>query len=533
MPTLVIDNFKGDMTLYQNGDINSGKSFELNVAGYNPFVKPGCLTWGEAPIQIDPNGSVITDMIVAGKERVESGILYVYAIGHTGRLYKIQVNDPVTYDPDYDNPVLLATLTVDSPTFTMGGFIDFYGSTERIYIGHDKGVNRIDFNGTNEAAVGTSASWTQNVPRPFQQFVGNLYVGNGSNIAEVGVSATVTTYAKLSPAFPTNTQVRDIDLSPDGEYLEVVVTRLPLADITSSTQDVTTTSNSSSFVFKWNGVDVGYTSLVTYPSFSLGANTLFQNYQYRFGYDQFGLAVYDPSEKIISLGKANSPMPNAIMSSGNLLMWLAPLYYNGVLEIDMFAWGSIDFEVGGGYYDLMFMNATSPETDIICVPFLLPISNVGQGASSNGYANNIFGSSKVYFSTLETSSAPSTAYRLYKWTLPTIPNIPSGDIIQEAVYQTQTQLFSKKAEIKQVRIYSEGWVAGNSFQVNLIGSDRNTITNGSKVFTVGTNIESGQDYLWWDPDIAPTYALGIQIVNLGLTNHVINKIEIDYESGGK
>ncbi len=146
--TLVIDNFTGGMTQYTDGDINSGRSNVFVSSGANPFARPGNLTWNPDSTQIDPAGSVITDLIMDGKERVENGILYVYAIGHTGRLYKIQVNDPSSYNADYDNPVLLATLTAETPTFTRGGSIDFFGSTERIYIGHDKGVTRIDFDGT-------------------------------------------------------------------------------------------------------------------------------------------------------------------------------------------------------------------------------------------------------------------------------------------------------------------------------------------------------------------------------------------------
>src|SRR3990167_8341274 len=206
--TLVVDNFRGSMTAYQDGDINSGLAFVVNVVGYNPFVKPGNLTWCRSSVQIDSGGSVITDLIMAAKERVESGILYVYAIGHTGRLYKIQVNDPVTFNPDYDNPVLLATLTAQSPTFTRGGSIDFFGATERIYIGHDKGVTRIDFDGTNETFIGVAGSYTATIPRPLKQFIGKLYFGNGANIGEIDSTATITDYTKLDPGFPDNTQIK-------------------------------------------------------------------------------------------------------------------------------------------------------------------------------------------------------------------------------------------------------------------------------------------------------------------------------------
>lgn len=535
MKTLIIDNFRGPMSIYQFGDINSGHSYEQVCSGQNPFQKPGQLTWSENPIQIDPAGSVITDMIVDGKERTESGILYVYAIGHTGRLYKIQVNDPTTYNADYDNPVLLATLSTNSPTFTRGGFMDFYGSTERIYIGHDKGVTRIDFDGTNEQFVGVLGSWTQTVPRPLKQFVGKMYVGNGSNLAEIDSTATVTTYGKLSPSFPDNTQVRDIDIDDDGIYLETVVSRLPLFDITSSAQETTSPSNAESFIFKWNGEDIGYTAATSFPSFSLGANIMFQSYQYTFGLDQFGTSIYNPNEKIISLPEGATPLPNAVASSGNLLLFITPIYFNGVLEADLFVWGSNDFEVGHpyGFWDLFFLNATAPETDIIRVPFLTSVSNAALGASNNGYAGNQYGVSKMYFSTLEISSAPTTQYRLYKWSPTFGLQIPGRTALTNGLYQTQIQMFSKKQSIREVRIYGEPWIANNSFQFDLIGSDGNPITNGTYTFTAGSTLTVGDDFAWWNPQAAPTYAIGARFTNLGTANHVINKVEIDYDEAGK
>lgn len=533
MKTLVIDNFKGPMTIFQDGHINSGRSYVQNSSGANPFVKPGNLTWNNAPVQIDSSGIVITDLILDAKERVESGIIYVYAIGHTGRLYKIQVNDPVTYNPDYDNPVLLTTLASGTPTFTRGGFLDFFGSTEKIYIGHDKGVTSVNFDGTGESAV--SGTWVQNVPRPFQQFIGKEYIGNGSNIAEIDSTGTVTSSTKLSPGFPTNTQVRDLDITPDGNYLEAVVSRLALGDITSATQNTGVTSNSDSFIFKWNGTDIGYTAFNTFPSFSLGANIMFQDHQYTFGTDQFGGSIFNPTQKILQIPETPSILPNSISSTGNLLNWMAPVYFNGVLETDFFSWGAMDFEVGNplGWWDLFFMNSTAPETDIVQVPMQMSISNLGIGASSNGYANNIFGTSKIYYSTLETSSLPTTKYRFYKWNLATSPDVPSGTILMNAIYQTQNELLSKKVSIKEVRVYGEPWVTNNSFLVDLIGSGGTPMSGGSKTFTAGTNLTVGDDFAWYTPDCAPTFTIGLAITNKGTINHVITKVEIDIDIGGK
>lgn len=534
MATLVIDNFKGSMTSKIEGNINSGFSNIITTFAHDVFTKPGNLTWCESAEQIDPNQTVITDMIVAGKTRVESGVNYVYAIGHTGRLYKIQSNDPTTYNPDYDNPFLLTTLTINSPTFKRGGFIEFYGSTEKIYIGHDKGVTSVNFNGTGEAFVGVQGSWTQDVPRPFIQFLGNLYVGNGTNIAEISVGAIVNTYTKLSPAFPINTQVRDLDVTPDGTYLMAVVAEQALSDITATTPDTTIVSPSDSFVFRWNGVDAGYTSFTTYASTVLSSNIVFGNQQYLFGYDFLGGAVYNGSGKLITSLPGSpygeSPFPNAVSSMGDFLTWSTLLPFEGILYMVFSAYGLIsqyDSEVN--YWSPLSQAGTGDETDVLHVPFQLLVSDFAQGASTNGYTDQLFGNTKLYFSTIETS-ADTVKYKLYKWRpVPT----STGTVQDGALYQTQNQLFSKKVKINEVRIYGEPWVTGNAFTIDLIGSNQEPMSGGSKTFTAGSNLTIGDDFAWYTPQMAPTYTLGLRVTNAGTTNHVITKVEIDFSEGGK
>lgn len=531
--TLTVTNWQGSMTEYVNGDLNSGRADVLESFGANPFSNPNSLTWNLNPVQIDPTGSVITDMILAGKERLESGILYVYAIGHTGRLYKIQVNNPATYNPDYDNPVLVATLAINSPTFTRGGFMDFYGATAKIYIGHDKGVTSINFDGTGEAFVGILGSWVQNVPRPLQQFIGILYIGNGPNLAAIDSTLLVTSYTRLNPGFPANSQVRDIDVSPDGTYLETVVSNLPLGDITSPLPDIVSTASSESYIFKWNGTDDGYTSFNTFPSFSLNANILFQNYQYTFGSDQYGSAIFNPLEKQLTEPKVQPSMPNAIVSTGNIVSWIAPFYLDGNLLVLNNIFGSLDWEVGRGYWTNFILSATGTETDINRVPCQIPVSNFGLGAMSNGYPNGIFGTGKIYFSTLETSVLPTTKYKFYKWEpIATSVVDPVGTAIQ-GVYQTQTQLLSKKVKLGEIRVYGEPWVAGNSFSIDIIGSNNLPIAGASKTFTAGSTMSVGDDFCWYTPQVSPTYAIGLRVTNLGDVNHVISKVEIDYAIGGK
>lgn len=529
MDTLTITNFAGRLTRYNDGDINSGFAKYSTSHGYDAFSSPGNLTWYETPIQIDSAGSIITDLIMCGKERVESGVLYVYCVGHTGRVYKIQVNDPATFNPNYDNPVLLTTITSGTPTFTRGGFIDFYGATERIYIGHDKGVTRIDFDGTNETVVGVAGSYTQTVPRPLQQFVGKLYFRNGNNIGEIDTTGTVTTYTKLSPGFPTNTQVRDIDTSTDGIYMEMVVSRLALGSLVATTPDTTSTANSESYIFKWNGTDAGYTSFNTFPAFSLTANTISSDRSFTFGYDIAGATVFNPTSKILTPILTQSPMPNAVNINANIVGWASPEFVNGFLRASQFLYGNLDSEFPESWYRIMQMSAQGTETDVQRIPFMMIVSDLNFNTLSSGYAGAVVGVGKTYFSTLETSGG-TTKYKLYKF----INTASGAGTAIPGVYETQNQTLSKKQRISEVRIYCEPLVANNSFTVELIGSDNGVIPGSSKTFTAGTApVTVGQDYVWYSPKCAPTYTIGLRITNVGSANMVIMKAEIDHEPAGK
>lgn len=533
----IIDEFKGNLVRDNIGDMSNGNAKYDSTFGNDPFSNPGNLTWMEQATQIDPSASVITDMIMDGKERVESGISYVYAIGHTGRLYKIQVNDPASHNPDYDNPVLLTTLTINTPTFTRGGSMDFYGATEKIFIGHDKGVTKVNFDGSGEAFVGVLGTWTQTVPRQLKQFVGSIFVGNGNNIAQIDSTELVVTYGKLTPSFPSNTQVRDLDISPDGNYLEAVVSRLSLPDLTAVTQDTTYLSNSESYIFKWNGVDAGYTSFDTFPSFSLNANSMFGNYQYTFGYDLVGAAVFNPTRKILSPVLSQAPLPNAIGSNANLIGWSTTEFYQGFSRMVNFVYGSLDDEVGPGWWRQYAQSATGSETDVLRVPYSMPVSNFVLGSVTNGYTGGVAGVAKIYFSTLETSAAPTTKYKFYKWKPVALG---SGTAIQ-GVYETQNQtsipvfraVLKKRLRIAEVRVYTEGLVANNSFKIDIIGPNGNAMTNGSYTFTVGSNCSVGDYLVAYNPNIAPAHSLGIRITNLGTVNWICDKIEYDIDEMGK
>jgi len=527
-PPLVIDNFNGRLSRYDNGDVNSGYAKYVPTFGNDPFSSPGSLTWFEQPTRIDGAEAVITDLIMAARPRLESGITYVYAIGHLGRLYKIQVNDPTTYNPNYDNPVLLATLTAQSPTFKYGSSISFFGTTQQIYIGHDRGVTQINFDGSGEAFVGTQSSYTSSVPRPAVQFGASLYFGNGTNLVEVIGGGTVATYSKLSPAFPVGTQVRDLDISPDGNYIQIIVSRVSAPDMTVVAQDTSSLSSADSYRFLWNGTDAGATSYDSFNSYSINSNLSFGPYTYTIGYDLGSTAIYAGGQKVISLPTSIAPNFNALFSTGNLLGFASPENDASVLKGSLLTYGQYDKEIPEGLFRFFRIAATT-QTNIIQIPYCGIVSNLFYGSSAAGYTNNIVGAAKIYFSTFETDAAPTLKYKLYKFT--TVPTGVGSAIA--GVYETQTQLFSKKIKISEVRIYGEPWVTNNSFTIALIGSDDLVITNSSQTFTAGTTLTVGDDFAWYNPAIKPVYALGVRITNAGTVNNTINKIEIDVSPAGK
>lgn len=525
---LEITNFTGRLTRYNDGDINSGYAKYNNTFGNDPFTTPGNLTWFESPTRIDPNATVITDLIVAGKTRVESSITYDYLIGSTGRVYKVQVNDPTTYNPNYDNAILLTTLTAQSPTFRYGASLQFFGTTERMIIGHDVGVTRLNFDGTGETFIGAAGSYTANVPRPSGLFLGKYYAGNGINILELDSSLNIN-YTKLSPGFPPGTQVRDIDLSPDGNILQITASRVPAPDMTSTTQDTASIASGDSYIFKWNGIDTGYTASDTFNAYSTNANLSFASSSYTMGYDLGSVAIYSTGQKVVTLPNSLSPNFNSLFSTGNMLGFAAPEQDASVLKGSLLLYGQYDKEVPEGLFRPFRISATT-QTDIIQIPVCQIVSNLFYGASYAGYTNNIVGSAKIYFSTFEGVSGPTATGKLYKFT--TVPTGVGTSIA--GVYETQTQLFSKKIKISEVRVYGEPWVTNNSFRIDLIGSSGNSITNSNKTFAISDGtLVVGDDFAYYAPEISPTYALGLRITNAGSANHVITKVEIDYSYGGK
>lgn len=535
--TKVIDNFTGKLTRKTDGELNSGLAKFATSFGNDPFSDPGNLTWFEQPTSILVSGQGATNgPIVAAKARVESGTDYVYTIfagnGTQATINKIQVNDTGTKNPNFDTASIIGALTTNAPTFRLGAGMQFYGTTEKIFFGGESGVWKVNFDGSGQTQVTTTASSIiTGVPRPEANFLGKLYFGNGTNIGEIDSTEAVTTYSKLNPGFPSGTYVRDLDVTPDGNYLQITVSRLNQTNLDGNTLDTSSLGSVDSYKFLWNGTDQSYTSYESYNGYALTANTVFTDKNYTLGLDVGGAALYNGANKILSFPNSTAPNFSAMFSTGNLLGFTMPEYNSSIaaLQGSGYFYGQYDDDVPAGLYRFIRQTATLGR-DVMFMPMAITVSNLYFSPAFFAYSGNMSGAAKIYYSTTEVDAAGSPSFILWKFT--TVPT-GSGNAIG-GVYETQQQYFPRKFKPTQIRFYLEPLVASNSFKIDIIGSNGGVMNGGTQTFTVGSNdIVAGQDYVWYTPATAPTYSLGIRITNLGTKNWTGVKLEIDLEEAGQ
>lgn len=537
LKTLVIDKWNGRLSRYRDGDINSGIANFYPSFGYDCLAFSGTLTF--TPTVVDITGGVITDMIMAAKVRVENGTTFVYAIGHMGRLYKIQVNNTTTKNPNYDTPVLLTTLA-NSQTFLFGSSLDFFQSAsgEKIWIGHDAGITSIKFDGTSETNF-IGGSWVTNVPRQQQQFIGKLFFTNGNNLASVDSTETITSYAALNPALPLNTQIRSLGTQSSGTYLVMVVTRAPQGQVTATTQDTNTIASASSSLVYWNGIDLGASSSSSYPAFSLTGYYNFSQAEYIFGL-QVGGPMFGDTTKVIEVLEFDTlPYQNAIQCSGDFVGWMACKWSQTTARLSavQYLYGTIDSATPVGLYrQLIFPSTLSGNADVVRVPCWTAVSSFASTGINDGYFNastnafGLMGTGKSYFSTLEYNGT-TTKYGYYK-----MGNVNDAGITscQAGVYETQHQIFTSKVKATEVRVYMEPPTSPSlvSFTIDLIGIDGGILPGGSFAFSSGNQISSTQDRVKYVPNHAPTSCLGLRVTNAGYLTPLIHRVEIDYEPMG-
>lgn len=539
--TIEITNFGGRLTRKLNGDLNSGFAKFNSSWGYDPFSKPDNLTWLEQPASIL---SSTTEMIVAAKPRFSGNVQKIYTVGTLGKLTVVQPNSiGAPNNPNLDTASVVGTVASGSPTFNYGASMDFFGVTEKIYVGADNQINSINFDGSGDTVVGSAGNYTA-TGHSLKQFVGSLAFGNGNTIGLVGSTGTVTSsvigtgqgnlYSQLNPPLGVETIIHDIDTSKDGNYLMLTASNITNEPIATVNNDTLNAASSDGYLYSWNGSDATTTAFNSIPSYAVTALQTYLAGNIFFSNDSFGASLSDGTNKLLTLPNNKSPLPNGTLINGNFVCWVTTeLTTDGSMVASMYYFGSLDRENPAGLYRVMRYASQLSSGFIYQAPLNILTNNKYTTINNTKTAVSVFGYGKHYFSVWDLNSTTNN-YRLLRFLItPTGTGTP-----QSGVYETQTQIFSKKITVKAIRVYTEPCVTGNGFQIDFVGGDGSVITNGTfnYSFAAGTDptlLQGALERIDFTPAMKGTFALGARITNTGTTNMTIKKIEIDWAYSGK
>ena len=537
METKIINNFGGRLTRKLNGDLNSGLAKFSTSWGYDPFTKPQNLTWFEQPTSIVG----ISDLILAAKTRQESGVQQVYAISNGDKIYKLQPNS--NSNPNLDSVVGIASIQ-SGANYKYGASMEFFGNTEKMYITTDNRVYAANFNFTSPSIIGDSGSISSVAGHVLKPFIGKLLFGNGNTIAAIDATGTITSsvrgtgqgniYSELNPQLPVSNKVQDVDVSPDGNYLEVTASEVNPEDI-ANFDFATPSSGSEGFVYRWNGIDDGITSLSKIPSYAVTALQSYLNGNAIFSNDSFGASLNDGVRKTITLPDNRSPLPNATVVNGNFVSWVAPETIGTSSMVgSLYYYGSLDEENPTGLYRLMRYSTPLSNGFVFQTPSNILTNNFSKNLNGSRSSVLTVGYGKHYISTWDTSDAVNSNYKLLRF----LVTSSGTGTPQSGVYETQTEIFSKRKAVLQIRVYTEPTAANQGFQLDIIGSNGSIITNGTftYAFAAGTDeslLQGSLERINFTPVIDSIYALGIRITNTGTVNMTIKKIEVDIDNSGQ
>lgn len=526
--TKIITNFKGAISAFAHGTLNSGLTpWGLGANGYNPLwnnYKGQVLDVLEAPV--DKSNSVVNDTIMhfircQNSSKNSGNQFFAYGFDASASVYEIEVSKYLSgWLPDTDSPVKFTNTLGDTAAYG-GGLIAsaIYSSPYiTLYVGADGGVYRASLTAGNQIDIG--ATWTKltaispgayitNVPRPVCEFLGKLYFGNGNNIAESTDGATFTA-GKLNPPFPGNYTVRDMAVSPDGSYMLILITDSqggyqPFA-VNPATQVPSPAPTNSAIVY-WNGSDQGYSSIQFFKGINISSIGVSNQEMILVGTDEEGLGIWDLyGNKIAGLPNPSDnsafipPQSQSIDSIGNKYFFQA---ISGSSSYQ-FCFDRSD----NSLYPISLQTfATTPTLGGVLIPTQYLINDSSGTFSEIGRLKMYWGFNK----------------KLYSQHLHTFYANYSADL--NAAYQTQFEKLPAKAYVKEVRIFLQPTAANVSFQL-AINNFSGSIPNSTFTYAYSSSV-GPVDVIKWTPSMKAIREIGLQISNLGTVNPLISRIEID------
>lgn len=575
--TKEITNFGGRLSRILNGDLNSGFAKFNQSWGYDPFSKPMNLTWFESPTDIT---GPISDVVVAAKKfygyggGVNFGQVqqFVILLGNgnstsnaplPGNIYSMQpaqISPPSSILANVDSVIGVTSIT---GTYSYGGAMEIFAhpqfaglpttssTTTALYVTSDSQVTALPLSSIYGQQVKVNGNYVGNPNfadgcfRPIKIFQGKLRFSNATTTATIDASGTIVSLynasirgiinanSDLQTPLPINSQIQDMDVSIDGNYLQIATSNVDNLNIGSANSDMQLAASNDSIIYGWNGSDPNITTETTMPSITLTALQTYLGNNLFFSEDGFGSSMTDGVNKLLTLPGNKSPWANATAVNGNFITWLsvedntdntgsfATLYY----------FGSLDQENPKGLYRVMRVSTTSSGF-VFSAPLNILVDNNFRSVPGSVFGNNIIpavGNGKHYVSLTGPgfNTAPNEK-KLYRFLVN-----PSGTgTPQRGVYETQTELFSKRISISQIRVYTEPVVAGNGFRLQIIGADGSQVQNGQFNYTFGDPADKNER-INFNPNIDTFYSFALRLTNTGTTNMTIKKIEIDYSFEGK
>lgn len=391
-----------------------------------------------------------------------------------------------------------------------------------------KGIN-IDFTSvTNPTAWALNGpNWISNIPHPISsEYFGGIFMGNGWNLVDYNIAANTTNFSRLNPTFPQNYTINSLEIDGQGRYMRINGTIGTAQDII--TVDPTAPAQAPiARSLYWNGIDDSYDSYDAFTQTNTSALFSFVGSDMTLGNDFWGSSIFNNAsgspDKMLSMKDVRPPLPGAMTSTSNLLLFASP-YYNGASKqwlASIFGVGTLDDQDQPSIYNLLGIPATAPNTVCTQVGMMKLVQN--RTLKSDG---TVFTNSKLYVCTYETGSVTPFP-NLYAFNL-----TPNGNSVNGGIYETQKEKFTLQQQIERVVFYTNPTQAGVSFRLDLIDVDDTIPEGGSFTYAYA----SGDDdtelqgtlevFEWAASEVKNMQALGLRITNLGTVQPGINQIYI-------
>jgi hypothetical protein len=479
------------------GTLDSGKAIYDFTHSHNNYDFPGAIQFMESPIDI--TGS-ISDSIIDGATREENGILYVYLIGHTGKLWKLQVNDIATSNPSFFSSAMISQLTT-ATSFHQGGSLNIFGSPEKILIGHDDGVTVIGLDGSNEQLL--DGDWVQDVPHQAVIQFNIIYYTNGNSLISFGRDMKVIR-SSLIDSVADDQIFKDVEIDKTGQNILAISSNIPNSDMTVYDEDVISGYVALSYVYRLNPKTNEFISINPSPGFNQTALLTEGNKEYVFGFDVAGggmTEITDNFRRLISgvgsLIPCKAPCPNAVGASSSIIGFVVPeatIPYSGGpgerLGCSVFFSGPLDLDSPDpAYFREAHFVSSLAGGDIIKIPCQITLTNQIVNGGISGYKLSPISRSptlgRILISTVEYNQV-GYAYKLYVLKVATSFAYPFA----QGVYETQLQMGDENESTvvsdftpTSVRAYCYPIMGYETFMVSLVGADGQPIDGDSQVFT--------------------------------------------------